>query len=86
MPDHNADMQPVLSSHILAVGHDPEHGLIVEFVDGGVAAYRGASQDIAAEIAKSPSPGAALHTLVKQQGYQHTYLTAPMRAPRRRKR
>lgn len=75
-------MIPVLSSHILAVGHDPELGVIVEFVDGGVVAYRGAGPDVAERIAKAPSPGAALHALVKKEGYAHQYLKPPLRVPR----
>jgi hypothetical protein len=77
------EMTPVLSSHILSVGHDPERGLIVEFVDGATVAYRGTPPELAAMIAKHESPGRALTTLVKGK-FAHTYLTPPLRAPTRR--
>ena len=76
-------MTPVLSSHILSVGHDPERGLIVEFVDGAVVNYRGAPAELADMIAKHESPGRALNTLVRGK-FDHEYVQKPLRAPRRR--
>lgn len=80
---HNAEMVPVLSSHILGVGHDPEKGLIVEFVDGAVVAYPDAPPGLVERITQSASPGAALHSFVKSKGMPHRYLAAPLRVPKR---
>lgn len=79
------EMKPVLSSHILAVGHDADKNeMVVEFVDGATVAYPGVPANIADRIATASSPGAALHALVKSKGAAHKYLAAPLRPPRRR--
>lgn len=80
-PLHNANMKQVLSSHILAVGHDPATGMIVEYVDGSVVLYPGVESDVVGAIANAPSPGSALHAFVRSMETRHEYLRrSPLRA------
>jgi hypothetical protein len=52
-------MKPVYSSMISEVGYDPEtEELLVRFVKGGkTAAYKGASEGVALDLANAPSAG-----------------------------
>jgi KTSC domain len=65
-------MHPVLSSHIVAVGHDGD-SLYVEFVDGKFARYLGVTYDVLDELLRSTSVGRTFNEKVRGQT-SFTYL------------
>ncbi len=64
-----ANMIPVRSSNIAAVGFDPDsNDLLVEFTNGGTYAVSGSSEAELQDILASPSPGQWYFRNVKQAG------------------
>ena len=63
-------MQPVLSSHVLEIGHD-EAGLWVRYAPtvaepaGALALFRGVPAEVAERIMAAPSIGSALHSEIR---------------------
>lgn len=61
-----ADLSPISSSNIAAIGHDPQTSeLTVEFKNGGRYVYHGISADQHAALIKAPSIGSHLHKHIK---------------------
>ena len=67
-------MRRVFSSHISAIGYDPEERtLVVHFTDGSKVAYDGVEAGTARQVETSPSIGKALHQFIKYK-HSHRYL------------
>lgn len=65
--------QPVTSSNIVSVGHDPEKDeLHVEFRGGNVYIYSGVDADKHAAMMKADSVGGFFHANIKGGGYKFT--------------
>lgn len=59
------ELQPVKSSAIKAVGHDPKHGLMVEFHGGGKYHYPDVTVSEHAAMMSAPSVGTHFQQHVK---------------------
>lgn len=63
--------EPVKSSHIKAIGYDPEERhLEVEFHDGTCCRYLGVPPDLHRDLMASDSPGKMMHARVRG-AYKH---------------
>lgn len=68
------DMKQVYSSHIEAIGYDPDTAeLHVQFKAGKKAAYADVPADIAQQVMNATSIGSALNLLVKNV-YEFSYI------------
>jgi hypothetical protein len=66
-------MRPVYSSHVTAVGHDPEkQELHVQWDTGKTSIYAGVPASLAEQVRTSASVGQALRDRVKGK-YDHRY-------------
>jgi len=66
-------MTPVWSSHVTAIGHDPDtNELHVTWDTNRTSVYSGVPADLADQVTKSWSVGEALRTMVKGQ-FEHRY-------------
>ena len=71
-----AEMQPVESQNLKAVGYDPmTRELQVEFKSGGTYVYEGVSQDEHAALMSAPSKGGFLASRIKGR-YKHRKMGA----------
>ena len=66
------EMHPVYSSHVDAVGYDPEsRRLFVRWQTGIISAYDDVPPEIGGDLHNQPSIGAALKMI--KAGYRHEY-------------
>jgi hypothetical protein len=66
-------MTPVYSSHVQAIGHDPDTGdLHVSWKGGKTSIYSNVPADLADQVTKSWSVGQAVQTMIKDQ-FPHRY-------------
>lgn len=69
-------LQPVKSSNVAALGHDPETGdFYVKWVGDRLSAYANVPADIAAKVLEAKSPGTAVRSILVAT-YKHRYVTA----------
>ena len=68
------EMQPVTSSHVVAVGYDEsEQALYVQWKDGRTSMYDNVPPLIASNLQNAQSVGAAFNETIKGK-YQHRYI------------
>ena len=66
------DRQPVKSSNVKSVGHDPDtNTLSVEFRDGSIYYYHDVPKDIHESLVSSKSIGGYIHANIKGK-YNHS--------------
>lgn len=67
-----ADLRPVYSSHVAAVGYDAvTQELRVQWQTGKVSVYHGVPPEVGADLHNQPSIGEALKPIKAQ--YRHSY-------------
>lgn len=68
-------MQPVSSSQIQSMGHDPEtSSMRVQFHNGAEYEYQGVPAEVFESVSGSGSVGAAFNAEIKAGGYSFTRL------------
>jgi len=64
-------MQPVESSAIAKIGYDAEvEEAYVEFIGGGLYAYRGVSAGVFEELANADSKGTFVNAVIKRRPFR----------------
>jgi KTSC domain len=74
-PENKIIHQPVKSSNIASIGHDPASDTLhVKFLNGGHYAYHGVDRTVYMRMHAAPSKGKFLHKWIKPK-YRHTKIT-----------
>ncbi len=67
-------MKSVFSSHVAALGYDPDdERLVVEYQNGNLVEYVGVPAQVADRVVSASSIGSAIHRHIKDK-YNHSYL------------
>lgn len=64
----DVEMKPVFSSHIAAIGYDPDAQILfVDYQNGNHGAYGDVPADVARDVMQAPSIGSAIHRQVRNR-------------------
>lgn len=70
-----AEMTPVTSSNLAAVGYDPDSNqLFIQFLNGSMYMYSGVPQEVYDGIMSAGSKGSFFHHNIKTAGYPYQKL------------